>query len=209
MPIDAPDDPGPLASQRERERYLRDMERWATEGQRLSDEPGDHLQRNLERLERRHQRFLDIHSPIKAAVWLALLRPAHELLADPSPDPENPKSGIVALGEVIARRALNGDVNAFNSIADRIEGKVGLRKGDLDPDADMRQREVGQMITGVVEALTEAGLAGRFVDATVVETTPAPQPGRANRDAPVDREHEPNHPVDQANATEHPDDRPA
>src|SRR5262245_53391439 len=117
-----PDDPGPRATYEERERYLRDLERWATEGG-VIDESRDVALRNLRRLEARHQRFLDIHSPIKAALWLALLRPVDELMARGEPEHSEERiTGVVALAEAMARRGIRGDVSAFNSIADRLEG---------------------------------------------------------------------------------------
>src|SRR5262245_6546484 len=174
IPDREPEDPGPRAPFEQRERYLRDLELWATEGGRLNDEPGDHMARRLAHLDREHKRFLDLHSPVKAAVWLALLRPVGEL-ADRAGDPS--VSGIVALGEAIVRKALAGDVPAFSQISDRIEGRVGVRQGDVDPAQADRAQDVAHMIEGVVAALTDAKLEGKLdLDGEVTDVTPVETP---------------------------------
>src|SRR5262245_12724702 len=181
IPDREPEDPGPRAPFEQRERYLRDLELWATEGGRLNDEPGDHMARRLRAMDRDHKRFLDLHSPVKAAVWLALLRPVGEL-ADRAADPS--VSGIVALGEAIARKALAGDVAAFNSISDRIEGRVGVRQGDVDPAAADRAQDIAGMIEGVVEALTDAKMEGRFeLEGSATDITPTVSPHANGHDA--------------------------
>lgn len=142
-------------------------------------------------------RFLDHHSPMKSALWLALLRPAADVMADvaetlraePTPEgsddptedrpPPNSKPAIIALGEMVVAKALRGDTVAMNMIAERIEGKIGNRKGDIDPEAETRNETVRAAIEGVVKALTSAKhnaveIEGKMVDVTDVGAeTPA------------------------------------
>ena len=112
----------------------------------------------LERLESDHRRFLEMQSPIKASVWIALLRDKHELIARSSPKHRDPIPAIVALGESLVLRALSGDTSALNLVAERIEGKIGLRKDDVDPDDVKRRADVQSVIEAVVVGLVNARL---------------------------------------------------
>jgi len=187
-PTDEPEDPGPHASFEARERYRRAHERWATE-----DGPGT----ALARLEKNHRRLMDMHSPVRAALWLALMRNTDELF-EREQEALNGEAGIPAvlsMAEAIVRKAIAGDVGAFNSISDRIEGRVGLRKGDVDPELDNKQTELASVIEGVVAGLTKAKLDGTIPDPPVIDVEPisddeaASRRSQANgRDARVERE---------------------
>jgi hypothetical protein len=165
---DEPEDPGPRAPFEERERYKRAHERWL-----MRDTPGT----ALDRLERNHRKLMDLHSPIRAALWLALMKPSEDLF-----ERENDVIGgeqsipaVIAMAESAVRKAIRGDMTAFNSIADRIEGKVGLRKGDVDPELDSKQAEIAGVVEGVVTALTKAKLDGTIpepFDGEVEDITP-------------------------------------
>ena len=116
--------------------------------------------------------FLRTPNPITEALWMALLRPAHTLLAEaargfepvdngpPSDDPDErqhvipPKSAIEVMAEAAVVRALQGDTKAFAVIAERIEGKVGIRKGDDDPEALQREEQSRGIVERIVSELT-------------------------------------------------------
>lgn len=126
--------------------------------------------------------------PMKVALWLALMRPAHEVLErakegwkpngegeDPEVVPESerraPVPAILALGEAMLARALAGDATAASQIADRIEGKVGQRSGDVDPAIEANRAAVTQTIETLVRAMT-ANKLGQVVDVDVIDETP-------------------------------------
>jgi len=60
-------------------------------------------------------------SPIRAALWLVLLRPTSEVIAAK----ESSAHPLLAFAEVLVRAALDGHRRAFDQIANRIEGRVG------------------------------------------------------------------------------------
>lgn len=122
--------------------------------------------------------------PMKVALWLALMRPAHEVLErakegwkpngegeDPEVVPESerraPVPAILALGEAMLARALAGDATAASQIADRIEGKVGQRSGDVDPAAETSRATVTQTVEALVRAMTNQKL-GKVVDLEIL-----------------------------------------
>jgi hypothetical protein len=77
----------------------------------------------------------------------------------PPLDPGDPRPAIVVVGEVLARRALLGEPYALGMIAERSEGKVGLRPGgsaDLAPEAS--RQSVQAVIEDIVEMMTQAKL---------------------------------------------------
>ncbi len=59
-------------------------------------------------------------NPIRAALWLVLLRPTSEVMAAKSPSAHP----LLAFAEALVRAALNGRLRAFVEIANRIEGHV-------------------------------------------------------------------------------------
>ena len=136
---------------------------------------------------RDHRQLAAMRSPIKIALWLAMMRPVEELdrraeSFEEQATGENSEASetrsipaIIAMGEAMVRKAIRGDVAAFNAISDRIEGKVGFRKGDEDPDDSKHRETTGVVIEAVVRALTDAKL-GRVVDAEIVDITPSAPP---------------------------------
>ena len=65
--------------------------------------------------------------------------------------------------DVLAARAVDlactGNIRAIGLIADRIEGRVGTRPGEVAPASDTAREGVQQVIEDIVTALTEAKLA--------------------------------------------------
>ena len=125
--------------------------------------------------------------PAKVSLWLALMRPAHEVLErakdgwkpvgqgeDPETVPESerrdPVPSIIALGEAMLARALSGDSAAASQILDRIEGKVGPRAGDVDPAVEASRETVAATIEAVVRGFTNAKL-GKAVDVEILGET--------------------------------------
>lgn len=131
------------------------------------------MEKALREIEVDPRRAMTMRQPMRAALLLALLRPVDELAARADPEyMEERVTGIVAIAEALVRQALKGDSNAFDKIADRIEGKVGTRKGEQSETDEVRH-EVQQTIVGVVEALTKRKLmTTSATDAEVIE-----QPG--------------------------------
>lgn len=149
-PAALPEDASPgarLARQRAEEEFL-------TEGGRpIQPRPGeDPAMASLRALEREHQRFLSLHQPMRSALLLALMRSREELEARAE---SSSVPAIIAIAEAAARKAMGGDMAAVGFITERIEGKAGLRQGDVDPNADARRTDMVAAIEGVVRALTD------------------------------------------------------
>ena len=106
------------------------------------------------------------------------------------PPPSNATALDLAVRTVF-RRAIAGDVRAFAIIADRLEGRVGVRSGEVDPASDTAREGVQQVIEEIVTAFTKARLDGPGDTpgdgAQVVEgnatTAPAPEPRTSGRPA--------------------------
>jgi hypothetical protein len=94
-------------------------------------------------------------NPIRAALWLVLLRPASEVLAAKSPSAHP----LLAFAEALIRAALNGRLRAIVEIANRIEGRVTnefvTQHLDDGPAAAARRL----MIELVTDALKKTGRA--------------------------------------------------
>lgn len=143
----------PDASDGARRAHERQQEEFLTEGftplePRSED---DSTTATLRALSRDHKRFLSMHQPIRSSLWLALLRTAEELDARAEAT-ETP--AIIRIGEAVARKAMAGDMQAVAFVAERIEGKAGLRTGDSDPEAETRRADMVAAIEGVVRVLT-------------------------------------------------------
>lgn len=185
--LDPGPEPPPGTDSIVRERWRKDNERFLTEGGRagVSDLPAnvDSTDRRLQKLRQEHHRFLDLHSPMKAALWLALLRPAKDIIHDAEmtkrfresqaglreageTGPDRP--AIVEIGNQLVAAALAGDRAAIADISERIEGRVGLRVGDEDPDDPAKRKQSRDITERVVRALT-AGRMGNKAAATDVE----------------------------------------
>lgn len=124
--------------------------------------------------------FADGHHPIRDAVTIALLKPAGELIqryaarqrafreaaAGPlnSDDPSEPAMtlaaddglpAILAMAETQVAMALLGDAKAFAGVADRVEGKAGLRKADMDAETQQQRERVRLTIEELVRGMGE------------------------------------------------------
>lgn len=188
--------PAPDAPADVRERYLRDSEAFYGEGLRTGAAlPArmDATKARLLALQRDQDRFLDEHTPFTSALWLALLRPSAAVVRDfkalrrvigdldanvPSDDPSEPSidatdsaPAIIAMANAMVVRGIAGDVHAINSVADRLEGKPGQRKGDIDPDAESKRDAMRAGIEDFVRSITERRLLDGQ-DVRVTDVTP-------------------------------------
>ncbi len=126
-----------------------------------------------------HRRFLSVGHPIKDALNLALQQPAGVLIQryakltmayrdalnapDDSDDPtERPQSvelddrpAIIAFTETQVAKALLGDLSAAALIADRVEGKTGLRKADVDAETEQQRVRIRGVISELVGSMVE------------------------------------------------------
>lgn len=162
----------------------------------VSDEAGQ-LARLLA-LEAAPAGFVDAHHPVRDAVTLALQKPAGELIkryaqrqralkeamgtVSDSDDPGEPgvalvdddgRPAIVAMAETQVAMALLGDAKAFNAVADRVEGKAGLRKADLDAETLAQRQRVRGTIEEIVREMSERR-RGLAADARVIDVDVAP-----------------------------------
>ena len=71
-------------------------------------------------------------SPIRAALWLVLLRPTSEVMVA-KPSSAHP---LLAFAETLVRAALDGSPRAFDQIANRIEGRMANRAFETQPIDD-------------------------------------------------------------------------
>lgn len=187
------DDPGPLpegADFKTREKHKRATEKFMTEDFKagVSKVPAkvDPTDQRLQRLRREAGAFMELHSPAKASLWLALQRPVAELISDVEQtrryaaaqragkvrgiEFKAPRqSAIVELGQRLVVQALDGDSTAMGMIMDRIEGKPGLRKGDDDPNDTERRKRQQDLSTALVKALTRDAIATKVDDAKIVD----------------------------------------
>jgi hypothetical protein len=103
--------------------------------------------------------------PVKTALWLALMRPTEELFAreafvETTQDGETRSlPAVLALGETLVRKAIRGDMQAAGIIADRIEGKVGTRRDEEDPEDQGRRGDMQAVIESIVTGRVNAKLA--------------------------------------------------
>ncbi len=120
----------------------------------LTPQPEDNLRR-LALLAEDSRRLFTLRQPITALLTVALTRDVDEIMArDPANEPEEAISAAQGIAEAMVRKALRGDATAFREIAERIEGKVGVRQGERDEEADRHRTTVQATIEGVVEAMT-------------------------------------------------------
>jgi len=142
--------------------------------------------------------FVDAHHPVRDALTIALLKPAADLIKrhtarqrlamaaaaapldsdDPTERPmtlapDDGLTGLQAMAETHVVLAIQGDVKAFNAIADRVEGKAGLRKADLDAETAAQRERVRGTIEELVREMTERRRiqsdGARVIDATIVD----------------------------------------
>jgi hypothetical protein len=181
-------DPGPLppdATPKQREQHRRAEERFLTEGGKAgaSDLPAnvDPTDRRLALLRKDQREFLRDRNPLTSALWLALLRPTSEVIHDAEQtrrfvraqaglgnlgEVKTPRhAAIVEIGNQLVANAINGDTTAIERIAERIEGKVGTRPGDEDPQATERAKQSELVVASLVDKLTK----GRLQKETVID----------------------------------------
>lgn len=148
----------------------------------------------LRELEAEPARFADAHHPMRDAVAIALLKPAGELLkrhaqrqrmaaqaihapADSDDPTERPMPleaddgtpAILAIAEAQVAQAVLGDVKAFANISDRIEGKAGLRKADMDAETEAQRRVMRATIEELVRGMGDRRARD---DGTLIDVTP-------------------------------------
>jgi hypothetical protein len=116
--------------------------------------------------------------PVKVALWLAMLRPTEELEARAQDSTERLADGetrsipaIVRWAEAAVLKGLQGDMSAWGMVADRIEGKVGTRKDDVDPEDERRRGDIQAVIEAVVVGLTNNRLNNPGDD-SMLDVTP-------------------------------------
>lgn len=189
------EDPGPLpdnATPQQREKWRRANELFATGGFKPLPPRGevakvDATDTRLRSLRGEHMRFLEMHSPMKAALQFALLRPAKDVIhgaemsrrfrlsqqgayAGEFVAPDQP--AIVEIANQLVAAALSGDVTAIDRVADRIEGKAGLRAGDESEDSPDKKRQAQEITARVIRQLTQGRIDGPGDDAKVVDVEP-------------------------------------
>jgi hypothetical protein len=193
------EDPGPLpdgATPAEKKAWMRKNELYATEGFKpIGRSKVDPTDSRLRELRRDHQQFMAMHSPMKAALWLALSLPAKDVLhkdemksryiAAQKGELEDGQEfvapeelTIVELANTWAAAGLRGDLTAVQSIAERIEGKTGLRKDDIDPEDPKQRQQLHAVTESLVAALTKAALSNvpgdkaKVIDVEAVDKGP-------------------------------------
>lgn len=152
------------------------------------------LSDHLAKLSQDHRKFLEAKHPLTASIWLALMRPAGDVVraqadvvrirhpeegreAPEEADERNPaqsqaeRPAILLLGEALVAQALLGSEKAVAQIADRIEGKVGVRKEDQDPESAARRQDMQAFMEAMARtwhaAAAQPGDRAAVVDADV------------------------------------------
>jgi hypothetical protein len=145
-----------LAVKRLEHKVVRPLVRQAPDAQSVAPEPTegrDPKQAQMVALLADPRLLMSTPNPIRAALWLVLLRPASEVLAAKSPS----SHPLLAFAEALVRAALNGRLRAFVEIANRIEGRVAnefeTQPVDDAPAAAARR----MMIEMVAAALKKTG----------------------------------------------------
>jgi hypothetical protein len=171
-----------------------ELEKWRIANEKFLMEGGQSLpverpkidatDERIKALKREHENFLARLSPFTDALWLALMKDEATTLFDEEMSlryqraiatgskevvdrPSRPT--IVAIASQLAARAIRGDTAAIAQIAERIEGKAGLRRGDIDADDPARQRQTREIVENTVRALTDKRIAERAEDAIDVK----------------------------------------
>ncbi len=140
---------------------------------------------HLQQLEREHKRLLRHNVPVTSALWLALMKPGEDIMQrhvsrmrrisnaeaapvdDPSEQGPSQVPAIILMGETMVAKALMGDTAAFSHIAERIEGKPGVRKGEETPETQAARNVVLGAMREIVTMMVDAK-HGRAVDVTEV-----------------------------------------
>jgi hypothetical protein len=202
-------DPGPKPENPTPE----ELEKWRIANEKFLMEGGqklpagrpkiDHTDERIKIMRRDHVKFLERINPFTDALWLALLRDEGATLLDEelslryqraiaggsatvADAPHRPT--IVGIANQLAARALRGDMAAIAQIAERIEGKAGLRRGDIDPDDPVRERKTRAIVEDTVRALTDKRIKEREEEAIDVKVkVVVPESREAKIEAPIIR----------------------
>lgn len=167
------------AGQRER-RHQRE----ALTRQALQANGHDATWAHLQQLEREHKRLLRHNLPVTSSLWLALMKPGQDVITryrralmdassdvessdDPTERPISPPA-IIMLGETMVAKALLGDMAAAAHVAERIEGKPGVRRGEETPETQAARNVVLGAMREIVTMMVDAK-HGREVNVTDVD----------------------------------------
>jgi hypothetical protein len=91
------------------------------------------------------------YHPVSLALWRAMQMPAAAVLGPP---PTN-ATALDAAVRTLFRLAITGNAKAFALIADRIEGRVGLRSDDAEPDDPAIRQRVQATMESLVRFMVE------------------------------------------------------
>lgn len=114
----------------------------------------------LELAHRDWRAMCGMRRPGQVSIWLALLRTQEELESRAEGLERLPDGEIVSipaalrLGEVLALKMCKGDLAAAQTILERIEGRVGTRKGETD-DEGVSREQMGDIIESIIGAYTQ------------------------------------------------------
>jgi hypothetical protein len=108
------------------------------------------LRRYREMLRQMEEDDPDVARTLRGADGLALLGPLGQLVR---PDPDI--SALVAIGETLVAKAILGDNASTAMLLERIEGKPGSRKNDIDPEQLERSQEILHAIETTARMFSE------------------------------------------------------
>ena len=157
----------------------------------LRDAPVDPMER-VRALQRAPSRYITEPNPFTLALWATLNEPAGDVIArhaatmryaveahnGPQGNGEPGERQIVAsvdapavtaiqaVTDAVVSRAMQGDQQAADMVAKRIEGSVGQRRGDIDPEAEAQRASVRRTIEQIVRDMSDRAIA---VDVTAVD----------------------------------------
>lgn len=147
------------------------------------------------------RRFLTEPNPFSRAIWLSLQRTPADVLArdvatkreamaaeqlPPQSDEPGeapvlpsftgpPRSALIAVADALVASALRGSHAAQMQIANRIEGSPGIRRADIDPEAQANRERVRATIEMIVRDMAERA-ERRDLDVTsVTDVDPEPE----------------------------------
>lgn len=158
----------------------------------LPAQPADDPMVRVRALVARPAGYISEPNPFTMALWAALNEPAAVVIqrhadalrcvieAQNMPAQTNDEGDARMIPEILPRavtaiqavmdatvaRAIQGDSRARDTIAARIEGNPGARRGDIDPEADAQRQRVRGTIEQLVREMAER--AGRRPERAVV-----------------------------------------
>jgi len=157
----------------------------------LRDAPTDPMER-VRALQRAPSRYIAEPNPFTLALWATLNESAGDVIArhaatvryaveahnGPLASGEPGERQIVAsvdapavtaiqaVTDAVVSRAMQGDQQAAEMVARRIEGSVGQRRGDIDPEAEAQRASVRRTIEQIVRDMSDRAIA---VDVTEID----------------------------------------